>query len=305
MALLKIDPVCGMTVDPESATLKAEHGGQTYYFCSAGCRTKFTANPAKYLDPELIRAAADAQPKDAIYTCPMHPEIRQVGPGSCPICGMALEPLVATAESGPNPRIVDMTRRFWIGLALAVPVFALEMGGHLTGLHMLLGTQLSNWIQLALATPVVLWAGWPFFERGWDSLKTRNLNMFTLIAMGTGVAWVYSVVATVVSADLPAGLPAAGWLGRGLFRSRGGDHRTGAAGPGTGTACAGADVRRDQGAAWSCAQDGTAHQCRWCGRRCRNRCHCVSATSCACALAKKCPSTVSLSKAERRSTSRW
>ena len=139
MTLLKIDPVCGMTVDPETATLKAEHGGQTYYFCSAGCRTKFTANPAKYLDPELISAAADAQPKDAIYTCPMHPEIRQVGPGSCPICGMALEPLMATSESGPNHELIDMTRRFWIGLALTVPVFALEMGGHLTGLHMLLG----------------------------------------------------------------------------------------------------------------------------------------------------------------------
>jgi Cu+-exporting ATPase len=203
MALLTIDPVCGMTVDPESATLKAEHGGQTYYFCSAGCRTKFTANPAKYLDPELIRAAADAQPKDAIYTCPMHPEIRQVGPGSCPICGMALEPLVATSESGPNHELIDMTRRFWIGLALTVPVFALEMGGHLTGLHMLLGKQLSNWIQLALATPVVLWAGWPFFTRGWDSLKTRNLNMFTLIAMGTGIAWVYSVVATLFPQIFP------------------------------------------------------------------------------------------------------
>ena len=203
MTLLKIDPVCGMTVNPKTATLKAEHGGQTYYFCSAGCRTKFTANPAKYLDPELIRAAADAQPKDAIYTCPMHPEIRQVGPGSCPICGMALEPLVATSESGPNHELIDMTRRFWIGLALTVPVFALEMGGHLTGLHMLLGKQLSNWIQLALATPVVLWAGWPFFTRGWDSLKTRNLNMFTLIAMGTGIAWVYSVVATLFPQIFP------------------------------------------------------------------------------------------------------
>jgi Cu+-exporting ATPase len=200
---LTIDPVCGMTVDPTTATLKAEHAGQTYYFCSAGCRTKFTSSPAKYLDPELISTAADAQPKDAIYTCPMHPEIRQIGPGSCPICGMALEPLVATAESGPNHELIDMTRRFWIGLALTAPVLALEMGGHLTGLHMLLAKQLSNWIQLALATPVVLWAGWPFFVRGWDSLKTRNLNMFTLIAMGTGIAWVYSVVATLFPQIFP------------------------------------------------------------------------------------------------------
>ena len=133
----------------------------------------------------------------------MHPEIRQVGPGSCPICGMALEPR-AGAEIGPNPELVDMTRRFWIGLVLTLPVFALEMGGHLTNLHMLLGAQLSNWAQLVLATPVVLWAGWPFFVRGWASLKTRNLNMFTLIAMGTGVAWVYSVVATLFPGLFPA-----------------------------------------------------------------------------------------------------
>ncbi len=134
----------------------------------------------------------------------MHPEIRQVGPGSCPICGMALEPLLAGAESGPNPELIDMTRRFWIGLAVSLPVVALEMGGHLTGLHMLLGKQTSNWMQFALATPVVLWAGWPFFVRGWQSLVTRNLNMFTLIAMGTGVAWVYSVIATALPQIFPA-----------------------------------------------------------------------------------------------------
>ncbi len=203
-ALLTIDPVCGMTVDPNTTTLKAEHGGHPYYFCSAGCRTKFIANPAKYLDPELIKAAADAQPKDAIYTCPMHPEIRQAGPGSCPICGMALEPLLATADTGPNPELIDMTRRFWIGLVIALPVLALEMGGHLTGLMMILSRQSSNWIQLVLATPVVLWAGWPFFVRGWQSLITRNLNMFTLIAMGTGVAWIYSVVATLAPDIFPA-----------------------------------------------------------------------------------------------------
>jgi P-type Cu+ transporter len=135
-------------------------------------------------------------PVGAIYTCPMHPEIRQVGPGACPICGMALEPVTVSAETGPNPELADMTHRFWIGLALTVPVFALEMGGHLTGLHQWLGQQTSNWVQLALATPVVLWAGWPFFERGWASLQSRNLNMFTLIAMGTGVAWVYSIAGT-------------------------------------------------------------------------------------------------------------
>ncbi|WP_256375581.1 P-type Cu+ transporter [Ensifer sp. WSM1721] len=139
-----------------------------------------------------------------IYTCPMHPQVRQTGPGNCPICGMALEPEVITAETGPSPELVDMRRRFWIGLVLTLPVLALEMGGHLTNLHMLLGPQTSNWLQLVFATPVVLWAGAPFFERAWRSLVTRRLNMFTLIAMGTGVAWVYSVIATVAPGLFPA-----------------------------------------------------------------------------------------------------
>ncbi|MBN9021242.1 MAG: HAD-IC family P-type ATPase, partial [Rhizobiales bacterium] len=195
------DPVCGMDVDPHTAKHRAEHGGRTYYFCSARCRERFIAEPAKFLTDET--AKAEPVPEGTIYTCPMHPQIRQVGPGSCPICGMALEPVMVTAETGPNPELVDMTRRFWIGLALSVPVVALEMGGHITNLHMLLGQQLSNWLQLALATPVVLWAGWPFFVRGWNSVVTRNLNMFTLIALGTGVAWVYSVVATAAPGIFP------------------------------------------------------------------------------------------------------
>ncbi|WP_051321151.1 copper-transporting P-type ATPase [Rhizobium mesoamericanum] len=138
-----------------------------------------------------------------IYTCPMHPQIRQPAPGNCPICGMTLEPEVVTAETGPSAELIDMQRRFWIGLVLSLPVLALEMGGHLTNLHMLFSAQTSNWVQLVLATPVVLWAGWPFFQRGWQSLVTRHLNMFTLIAMGTGVAWIYSAVATVVPAVFP------------------------------------------------------------------------------------------------------
>jgi len=197
-----IDPVCGMTVNPLTTPHHAEHAGATYHFCAASCRTKFVANPARYLDPEQLKAAADAAPKDAEYTCPMHPEIRQIGPGSCPICGMALEPMMVTADGGPNHELIDMTRRFWFGLALALPVFLLEMGSHLTGLH-LLAPQLSNWVQLALATPVVLWAGWPFFVRGWDSLKARHLNMFTLIALGTGIAWVYSIIATLAPQIFP------------------------------------------------------------------------------------------------------
>ena len=196
-----LDPVCGMTVDPQTAKHKADFKGQTYYFCSAGCKTKFQANPTKYLEAKA--GAAEPVVSGTIYTCPMHPQIQQVGPGTCPICGMALEPMTVTADSGPNQELMDMTRRFWIGLVLTIPVFILEMGGHVTGLTMLLGQQLSNWIQLVLATPVVLWAGWPFFVRGWKSLQTRNLNMFTLIAMGTGVSWIYSIVATLVPQIFP------------------------------------------------------------------------------------------------------
>ena len=195
-----LDPVCGMTVDPHTTPHRHSYRGAPYYFCSAGCRTKFAADPEKYLGD---KPRHDDVPEGTIYTCPMHPEIRQVGPGTCPICGMALEPEVATAATGPNPELVDMTRRFWIGLVLTLPVFALEMGQHLIGLHVL-DQATSNWIQFAFATPVVLWAGAPFFVRGWQSLVTRNLNMFTLIAMGTGVAYIYSVVATLAPGVFPA-----------------------------------------------------------------------------------------------------
>jgi Cu+-exporting ATPase len=197
------DPVCGMRVDPRTAKYRTEHAGRTYYFCASGCREKFIADPEKYLS-EKKNATPAAVPQGTIYTCPMHPQIRQVGPGSCPICGMALEPELATSEAGPNPELRDMTRRFWIGLGFAAPVVVLEMGGHLTNLHMVLGQTASNWLQLVLATPVVLWAGRPFFVRGWQSVLTRNLNMFTLIAMGTGVAWLYSVVATLAPQIFPA-----------------------------------------------------------------------------------------------------
>jgi Cu+-exporting ATPase len=195
------DPVCGMTVDPHTAKHRHTHKGRPYYFCSARCREKFSADPARYLNPQTAAA-----PADAIYTCPMHPEVRQPGPGSCPICGMALEPEIVSADAPPNPELADMTRRFWIGLALALPVFILEMGGHLIDLHAWVGQQTSNGVQLFLATPVVLWAGWPFFERAWASLKTRNLNMFTLIAMGTGVAWAYSIIGTAAPGLFPGAM---------------------------------------------------------------------------------------------------
>jgi len=198
------DPVCGMTVDPHTAQHRHTYNGRPYYFCSTNCREQFAANPHRYLksEPQIALPV----PPGTIYTCPMHPEIRQPGPGSCPICGMALEPEVASADAGPNPELADMSRRFRIGVVLTVPVFGLEMAGHLADIHQWLGQQTSNWIQLVLATPVVLWAGWPFFERAWTSLKTRNLNMFTLIAMGTGVAWIYSIVGTMLPGVFPAAM---------------------------------------------------------------------------------------------------
>ena len=197
------DPVCGMMVDPGATAHHASHGDQEFHFCSAGCRAKFVAEPERYLSSGGDTPTA-AEP-GTIWTCPMHPEIRKDRAGPCPICGMALEPELITAESGPSPELVDMSRRFWIALALTVPIFLLEMGGHLfPALHQLVPERISGWVQLALATPVVLWAGWPFFERGWASIRTRNLNMFTLIAMGTGVAWAYSVVATLAPGIFPA-----------------------------------------------------------------------------------------------------
>jgi len=192
-----VDPVCGMTVDPATAKAHANYKGDAYYFCCAGCQAKFAADPEKYLKPRTPAPAIEG----AIYTCPMHPEIRQPGPGSCPICGMALEPEMPTVAAGPNPELADMTRRFWIGLALAVPVMVLEMSGHF-GAHWF-APSVSNVVQFAFASPVVLWAGWPFFVRGWQSLVTRNLNMFTLIAMGVGVAYSYSLIATFAPGLFP------------------------------------------------------------------------------------------------------
>ncbi len=193
------DPVCGMTVDPTTAKHHTVHEGEGYWFCSAGCREKFIVDPDRYLN----LAPAAPMPEGTIYTCPMHPEIRQEGPGSCPICGMALEPETPTADAGPNPELVDFTRRLWVGALLTAPVFAMDMGGHVLGLKMPWSETVSAWIQLVLASPVVLWAGWPFFQRGWASLLSRNLNMFTLIALGTGAAYGYSLVATLAPGLLP------------------------------------------------------------------------------------------------------
>ena len=197
------DPVCGMSVDPGRTAHKSTYKGASYFFCSAGCRTKFAAVPERYLGSArpVAEAAIDAS---AIYTCPMHPEVEQVGPGSCPKCGMALEPKEAGAEVGPNLELIDMTRRLAIGAVLTLPVFALAMAEHLFGLQVL-PRAASDWLQLILASAVVLWAGAPFFGRGWQSVVNRHLNMFTLIAIGTGAAWLYSVVATVAPNLFPPG----------------------------------------------------------------------------------------------------
>jgi Cu+-exporting ATPase len=199
------DPVCGMEVDATSEH-RLDWNGNVVHFCSAGCREKFAAHPERY-SGDAQTAEAPAPPVDTIYTCPMHPEIRRDAPGSCPICGMALESLVVTADEGPNHELIDMTRRLWIGAVLTAPVFVLEMGGHVPafGLHRLVPPLVATWVEFVLSTPVVLWGGWPFFERAWASVVNRSLNMFSLIALGTGAAYLYSVVATFAPGFFPAG----------------------------------------------------------------------------------------------------
>src|ERR1700719_3163945 len=192
-----LDPVCGMTVDPQHAAGSSVYQGKTYYFCSKGCVSKFEANPEKYSHPAAPPEpmATEAAP-GVVYTCPMHPEVRQIGPGSCPKCGMALEPVTFTITSVDevNPEYVDMRRRFWFSCALTAPLLVMMfLGAH------------SRWLEFALATPVVLWAGWPLLERGWASIINRSLNMFTLIAIGVGTAYLYSLAATLAPNIFPAG----------------------------------------------------------------------------------------------------
>lgn len=214
------DPVCGMVVDPATAKNRAELNGQSYYFCCGGCKAKFVANPAQYLNPTAAPApnvasiASAPVAEGTIYTCPMHPQIRKSAPGPCPICGMALEPEGIPEPEGTSPELKDMTRRFVIGAMLATPIFALEMGGHLQRLNLdhYVSMAVSMWIQFALATPIVLWCAWPFFQRAWASIVNRSPNMFTLIALGVGASYLYSLVATFSPGLFPAGLRQHGGL---------------------------------------------------------------------------------------------
>src|SRR5580658_8922811 len=192
-----LDPVCGMTVDPEHAAGSSVYQGRSYHFCSKGCAAKFQADPEKYLSPSRAPEPMPSATSAAEYTCPMHPEVRQSGPGACPKCGMALEPaafdLSMTEET--NPEYSSMSRRFW----LSVPPSGILLALMYLGIH-------SPWLELALATPVVLWAGWPIFARGWASIVNRSLNMFTLIASGAGAAYFYSLAATIAPGIFPASL---------------------------------------------------------------------------------------------------
>jgi Cu+-exporting ATPase len=239
---METDVVCGMRVDPAKSAGSAEFEGKTYYFCGKGCLLRFQADPKKYLDPayrpgvHAMHAAAPApltlvtqrpaQPgaplapsppatDDREYTCPMHPEVRQRGPGSCPICGMALEPVEATLDETPNHELVDMSRRFWWSLALTTPILAFMLSEFLPGqpLQHAIPARVTTWIQFALATPVVLWGGWPFFIRGWASVVSRHLNMFTLIALGVGAAFLFSVVATIAPELFPDSFRVHGQVG--------------------------------------------------------------------------------------------
>lgn len=197
----EIDPVCGMSVSPGTAAGKFDHEGQPYYFCSTGCLEKFRANPESFLQP---KAEAVEIPEGVEYTCPMHPQIVQIGPGSCPICGMALEPVVSLDADEDNTELHDMSRRFWISLALSVPVFILASAGMFFSIEHLISPRISSWIQFACGSIVVLWGGFPFFQRALASVKNISPNMFTLIAMGTGAAWVYSTFALGFPQTFPA-----------------------------------------------------------------------------------------------------
>ena len=305
-AVTVIDPVCGMDVTPgEAEGGSAEHAGITYWFCNPSCRERFVADPARFLAPAPAAPPAGGHADTRIYTCPMHPEIRQVGPGACPKCGMALEPLdPIAADEGPSPELVDMTRRFWVSLILTIPVFAFAMGEMIApALTRRIDPAAALWVQLLLATPVVLWGGWPFFVRGWQSLVTRSLNMFTLIALGTAAAYGYSVFAVLAPGALPHGVRHGGappvyfeaaavittlvLLGQVLeLRAR--------------SATSAPSAR-----CWASRRGPRAACARTAARRTCRSPTCARAIACACGRARRCPSTAWCSRGGAPSTSRW
>ncbi|MEO8574909.1 MAG: HAD-IC family P-type ATPase, partial [Pyrinomonadaceae bacterium] len=200
-----VDPVCGMSVTAKTAAGNYDFQGETYHFCSLGCLNKFKQNPTSFLNKQE-ESKAVAESEGVEYTCPMHPEIVQIGPGSCPICGMALEPRVLTLEDGPDPEYIDMKRRFWISTVLTLPVFALAMAEMLPNYHEYISPKTALWIQFVLATPVILWGGFPFFQRAWASVKNVSPNMFTLIAIGTGAAYLFSLFALFLPDLFPSSM---------------------------------------------------------------------------------------------------
>lgn len=195
-----IDPVCGMTVDPLKAKDHLDHAAHSYHFCSVGCQGKFIERPEAYLKNKP--GSEPVAPAVGMWTCPMHPQIRQQGTGTCPICGLALELEEPSLADAPNPELVDFTRRLWVAGALTIPLLIVSMFAETSGRHVV-SPAASPWVQLALTAPIVLWAGWPFFQRGWTSLRTRHLNMFTLISIGVGAAFLYSLVATSAPGIFP------------------------------------------------------------------------------------------------------
>ena len=254
-----IDPVCGMTVDPNAGKPSYAYGGHTYHFCSDGCRLKFAADPERYLNK---RGEAKPLPQGTLYTCPMHPQIVQEGPGPCPICGMALEPMGVPPEHehGGNAELIDFTRRLWVAAPLSLALVALDMGSHMFGLDLLpfLAPQAQQWLKLALAAPVVLWCGWPFFVRGFASIRSGWLNMFTLIALGTGAAFLYSLVATLAPGLFPTAMQDHAWPHPDLFRG-GRRHRHARAGrPGARASGSREDWRRHSRFARPRTQDRAA-----------------------------------------------
>ena len=298
------DPVCGMSVDPATARHRADHAGREYFFCGARCRERFVAEPERFVGDQPAPAAGGCR-QGALWTCPMHPEIVRDGPGSCPICGMALEPMTPAAGDESNPELADMTRRFWVGVALSVPLLVMAMAEHVVaGWHHALTSRTAIWVQLVLATPVVLWGGAPFFRRGWQSLVNRHLNMFTLIALGTGVAYLYSVVATLRPRHLPGLVPRPRGRRAGLLRGGRGHRHAGAARAGARTARPLADHRVRSARCSTSRRNAPASSSRTAPSATSISPRSTPGSCCACGPARRCRSTASSSRAAARSMNR-